>query len=51
LPYKWKNIMFKQIIIALLSVLVLSSIAACNTTRGAGEDISAGGHAIQRAAQ
>ncbi|MEA9389812.1 entericidin A/B family lipoprotein [Acerihabitans sp. TG2] len=43
--------MFKKIIIALFSVLVLSSLTACNTTHGAGEDISAGGQAIQHAAQ
>lgn len=43
--------MLKKSIIALLSILVLSSLTACNTTRGAGEDISAGGQAVQRAAQ
>ncbi|MBT9431805.1 entericidin A/B family lipoprotein [Candidatus Sodalis endolongispinus] len=43
--------MLKKTIIALLLVMVLSSLTACNTTRGAGEDVSAGGEAIQRAAQ
>lgn len=43
--------MLKKTIIALLSVMVLSSLTACNTTRGSGEDVSAGGEAIQRAAQ
>lgn len=43
--------MLKKSLIALFSVLVLSSLTACNTTRGAGEDISAGGQAVQRAAQ
>lgn len=43
--------MLKKSLIALFSVLVLSSLTACNTTRGAGEDVSAGGQAIQRAAQ
>ncbi|NIF22672.1 MULTISPECIES: entericidin A/B family lipoprotein [Pantoea] len=44
--------MLKKSIIAIFSVLVLSSVlTACNTTRGVGEDISAGGHAIQRSAQ
>ena len=37
---------------AIFSVLVLSSLlSACNTTRGVGEDVEAGGQAIQRTAQ
>jgi len=44
--------MFKKSIVAILSVLVLSSVlTACNTTRGVGEDVQAGGKAIQRSAQ
>jgi len=44
--------MLKKNIVALFSVLLLSSLlSACNTTRGVGEDISAGGRAIQRSAQ
>ncbi|MDI9229490.1 entericidin A/B family lipoprotein [Serratia bockelmannii] len=44
--------MLKQSIVAILSVLVLSSVlTACNTTRGVGEDVQAGGKAIQRSAQ
>ncbi|MDW8844459.1 entericidin A/B family lipoprotein [Erwinia sp. P7711] len=44
--------MLKKSIISILSVLVLSSVlTACNTTRGVGEDVSAGGQAIQRTAQ
>lgn len=44
--------MLKKSIIALFSVLVFSSLlTACNTTRGVGEDVSAGGRAIQRSAQ
>ena len=44
--------MLKKSIVAIFSVLVLSSLlSACNTTRGVGEDVSAGGDAIQRSAQ
>ncbi|KAB8311932.1 entericidin A/B family lipoprotein [Erwinia endophytica] len=44
--------MLKKNIVALFSALLLSSLlTACNTTRGVGEDISAGGRAIQRSAQ
>ena len=44
--------MLKKSIVAILSVLVLSSVlTGCNTTRGVGEDVQAGGKAIQRSAQ
>jgi len=44
--------MLKKSILTIVSVIVLSSLlTACNTTRGVGEDISAGGHAVSRAAQ
>ncbi|KAJ9434451.1 MULTISPECIES: entericidin A/B family lipoprotein [Enterobacterales] len=44
--------MLKKSIVAIFSVLVLSSVlTACNTTRGVGEDVQAGGKAIQRSAQ
>ncbi|PIJ52107.1 ECN family pore-forming entericidin [Erwinia sp. OLTSP20] len=44
--------MLKKTVITLLSALVLSSVlSACNTTRGVGEDVEAGGKAIQRSAQ
>lgn len=40
--------MLKKSIAAIFSVLVLSSLlTACNTTRGVGEDVEAGGRAIQ----
>ena len=40
--------MLKKSIAAIFSVLVLSSLlTACNTTRGLGEDVEAGGQAIQ----
>ncbi len=43
--------MLKKSILAIASVVLLSSLlSACNTTRGVGEDVSAGGHAISRAA-
>lgn len=43
--------MVKKTLVALFSVLVLSSVlTACNTTRGVGQDISDGGNAISGAA-
>ena len=40
--------MVKKTIAAIFSVLVLSTVlTACNTTRGVGEDVEAGGQAIQ----
>ncbi|PLV59591.1 entericidin A/B family lipoprotein [Erwinia sp. B116] len=42
----------KKSILAVISVLLLSSIlTACNTTRGVGEDVEAGGKAIQKSTQ
>lgn len=50
--YRKEIHMLKKSILAILSVLVLSSaLTACNTTRGVGEDVSAGGQAIQKSAQ
>ncbi|CCP08525.1 hypothetical protein BN440_3533 [Erwinia amylovora MR1] len=47
-----KEMAMKKSLVALLSVLVLSSVlTACNTTRGVGEDVEAGGKAIQRSTQ
>jgi len=44
--------MFKKSIVAIFSVLVLSAVlSGCNTTRGVGEDVEAGGQAIQRSTQ
>ncbi|MBA2816061.1 entericidin A/B family lipoprotein [Candidatus Pantoea persica] len=44
--------MLKKSIVTIFSVLVLSSLlSAFNTTRGVGEDVEAGGQAIQRTAQ
>ncbi len=41
-------VMLKKSIAAIFSVLVLSTLlTACNTTRGVGEDVEAGGQAIQ----
>ncbi|WP_253448183.1 entericidin A/B family lipoprotein [Halomonas sp. Y3] len=40
--------MKRTIAILLLSLFALSLLAGCNTIRGAGEDIEAGGEAIQR---
>lgn len=43
--------MIKKSIALVCSLLVLAALSGCNTTRGAGEDVEAGGQAIQRAAQ
>ncbi|TKI08503.1 entericidin A/B family lipoprotein [Martelella alba] len=43
--------MLKKSVLALASLLLLSALTACNTTRGVGEDVSAGGRAIQRSAE
>ena len=44
--------MISKGVLALLSVIILSSaLTACNTTRGVGEDVEAGGKAIQRSTQ
>lgn len=41
--------MLKTRIFAMVAAWVFSSLlTACNTTRGVGEDISAGGHAIEK---
>ncbi|SUC36210.1 entericidin B membrane lipoprotein [Providencia rustigianii] len=42
--------MLKKITFLICSLAVIS-LTACNTTKGVGEDIEAGGKAIQRAAQ
>lgn len=42
--------MLKKSLFVVASLLILSSLTACNTTRGVGEDVSAGGQAIQRTA-
>lgn len=39
-------------VLAIVSVVLLSSaLTACNTTRGVGQDVEAGGKAIQRTAE
>ncbi|HFF8986350.1 entericidin A/B family lipoprotein [Serratia marcescens] len=43
--------MLKKSIIAIFYLMILTSLTACNTTRGVGEDIQAGGKAIQRSAE
>ncbi|MBG6245976.1 ECN family pore-forming entericidin [Candidatus Symbiopectobacterium sp. 'North America'] len=40
--------MFKKSVLILASLLMLSALTACNTTRGIGQDVEAGGKAIQR---
>jgi entericidin B len=41
----------KRLIASLLVVASAGSLAACNTVAGAGEDMSAGGHAITNSAE
>ncbi|EHD19941.1 MULTISPECIES: entericidin A/B family lipoprotein [Brenneria] len=43
--------MLKKSLVAIFSVLILSAVVGCNTTRGVGQDVEAGGEAIQRSAQ
>ena len=44
--------MLKNSFVAIFSVMMFSALlSGCNTTRGVGEDVEAGGHAIQRSAQ
>lgn len=41
----------KKSFIALLAVLLLTALTGCHTVRGVGEDVEAGGQAIQRSTQ
>ncbi|AFR05156.1 entericidin B [Pectobacterium brasiliense] len=43
--------MLKKAFVAIFSLVILSAVVGCNTTRGVGEDVEAGGKAIQRSAQ
>ena len=43
--------MKKYILMGLAGLFTIVSLVGCNTMRGAGEDVSAAGHSIQRAAQ
>nr|WP_113868448.1 entericidin A/B family lipoprotein [Brenneria salicis]NMN90383.1 entericidin B [Brenneria salicis ATCC 15712 = DSM 30166]RBP59635.1 entericidin B [Brenneria salicis ATCC 15712 = DSM 30166]RLM29780.1 ECN family pore-forming entericidin [Brenneria salicis ATCC 15712 = DSM 30166] len=43
--------MLKKSLVAIFSLLILSAVVGCNTTRGVGQDVEAGGEAIQRSAQ
>ncbi|WP_265494619.1 entericidin A/B family lipoprotein [Providencia heimbachae] len=43
--------MLKKISFLICSLAIALTLIACNTTKGVGEDIEAGGEAIQRAAQ
>ena len=40
----------KKSVLTLLAVLIVVSIAGCNTVRGVGKDLKKGGEAIERAA-
>ncbi|MEH2922567.1 entericidin A/B family lipoprotein [Samsonia erythrinae] len=43
--------MLKKAFIAICSLVILSAVVGCNTTRGVGQDVEAGGKAIQRSVQ
>jgi entericidin B len=43
--------MKKQILSVVLAAVIIVSISACNTLRGAGTDIERGGEAIQKSTQ
>jgi predicted small secreted protein len=46
-----KNAVSRKIVLALCAALLLPSLAACNTVKGAGKDIEKGGEAIQDGAE
>ncbi|ALG67504.1 entericidin A/B family lipoprotein [Beggiatoa leptomitoformis] len=41
----------KKIIAAIAMLLMVSSLAACNTIAGAGKDVQEGGKAVEKAAK
>lgn len=42
--------MLKNSILVLMALLIVLSVAGCNTVRGVGKDLKKGGEAIERAA-
>jgi predicted small secreted protein len=46
-----KNAVSRKIVLALCAALLVPSLAACNTVKGAGKDIEKGGEAIQDGAE
>ncbi|HEC1650804.1 TPA: entericidin A/B family lipoprotein [Yersinia enterocolitica] len=43
--------MLKKSIAIIFSLLVISSLNACNTTKGVGKDVQSAGSAIERSAE
>ncbi|MBX9494901.1 entericidin A/B family lipoprotein [Yersinia enterocolitica] len=43
--------MLKKSITIIFSLLVISSLSACNTTKGVGKDVQSAGSAIERSAE
>ncbi|MBE5203969.1 MULTISPECIES: entericidin A/B family lipoprotein [Pectobacterium] len=43
--------MLKKAFVAIFSLVILFAVVGCNTTRGVGQDVEAGGKAIQRSTQ
>ncbi|EOW9999537.1 entericidin A/B family lipoprotein [Yersinia enterocolitica] len=43
--------MLKKSIAIIFSLLVISSLIACNTTKGVGKDVQSAGSAIERSAE
>ena len=48
IPRKWIILGVVKVVLLLIAVGVVFSIYGCNTVRGIGEDVEAGGKAIQR---
>lgn len=46
-----KITMLKKILFVVACALTLTSLSGCNTIHGIGEDVSAGGRAIQKSTQ
>ncbi|GAA5110608.1 hypothetical protein GCM10023211_15220 [Orbus sasakiae] len=42
--------MYRKIIAVLCAIMVVGAVTGCNTVRGVGQDVEAGGKAISKAA-
>lgn len=42
--------MYRKIIAILCAIMVVGAVTGCNTVRGVGQDVEAGGKAISKAA-
>lgn len=46
-----EDLLMKRLIALFLVTASIAGLAACNTIAGAGEDVSAGGHAVTNSAE